>query len=144
MKNCKDCRIQKNISEFYRHPKMKDGHLNKCIECVKKRIHKYWQDGRGKIVDKKRQQKPARKEWQRQQSARMRIKHAAKYKVRGIWWNWFKNHKDVKTDCQKCGSAEKIEAHHCDYNKPLEIMWLCCKHHKEWHRQNIAIYPYKP
>lgn len=28
-----------------------------------------------------------------------------------------------------CNSGEKIEAHHKDYSKPLEVMWLCRGHH---------------
>lgn len=46
----------------------------------------------------------------------------------------------TKQSCQICG-AEKAEAHHCDYNKPLEVMWLCKKHHVEWHKNNEAIEP---
>lgn len=40
--------------------------------------------------------------------------------------------------CEICG-REKAEAHHCDYSKPLEVMWLCKKHHAEWHRNNKPI-----
>lgn len=25
-------------------------------------------------------------------------------------------------------------AHHCDYSKPLEVTWMCTKHHNAWHR----------
>lgn len=48
--------------------------------------------------------------------------------------------------CDKCGSTEQfkdgrtaIQAHHCDYNKPLEVMWLCQKCHHEWHKSNNPI-----
>ena len=34
MKNCITCRAEKPLSEYYRHPMMKDGHLNKCKACV--------------------------------------------------------------------------------------------------------------
>lgn len=41
----------------------------------------------------------------------------------------------VPQPCEKCGG--KGQSHHDDYSKPLEIRWLCTKHHGEQHR----IYP---
>lgn len=35
--------------------------------------------------------------------------------------------------CLICGS-EKAEMHHEDYEKPLEIIWLCRKCHLEYHK----------
>ena len=35
--------------------------------------------------------------------------------------------------CVKCG--KKAQAHHPDYSKPLQVVWLCRPHHLELHRQ---------
>ena len=34
--------------------------------------------------------------------------------------------------CEVCG-AGKTEAHHPDYDRPGDVVWLCRKHHKQLH-----------
>lgn len=36
--------------------------------------------------------------------------------------------------CGRCGN-EKVEAHHHDYNKPLDVIWLCKKCH--WYEHTM-------
>lgn len=37
-KVCKGCGVEKDLSEFYEHPRMADGHLNKCKLCISARV----------------------------------------------------------------------------------------------------------
>lgn len=38
-KKCFKCGRILPLDDFYRHPKMKDGHLNKCIDCTKRDMY---------------------------------------------------------------------------------------------------------
>lgn len=35
--------------------------------------------------------------------------------------------------CKICHTKEQMRAHHKDYSKPLDVIWLCEKHHREVH-----------
>jgi hypothetical protein len=59
-----------------------------------------------------------------------------KYNARKIVYINVRNGKLKKENCKICGSI-KSEAHHKDYSKPLEIIWLCKEHHTDEH-QNMA------
>ena len=54
-------------------------------------------------------------------------------KAREILNHYLRDNHISRKHCEVCG-AEKAEAHHDDYDKPLEVRWLCFKCHREWHK----------
>lgn len=38
-----------------------------------------------------------------------------------------------KKPCAVCGETRRVYAHHEDYDKPLDVVWLCARHHAERH-----------
>jgi len=59
-----------------------------------------------------------------------RSKYPEKRKAQADVFVALRNKTIKKQHCEICG-CEKVEAHHEDYSKPLEINWLCKKHHIE-------------
>ena len=39
--------------------------------------------------------------------------------------------------CTVCSSSKWIHAHHEDYSKPLEVVWLCPLHHSDVHKKIV-------
>ena len=156
MKVCRNCKIEKDLFDFYKNPAMLDGHLNKCISCVKERVKKHREINLDKVreYDKKRAMLPhrvqARKEYIKTEQGKKakyksvekyRKKFPMKYAAHVIIRNYVKNKRIIPAlNCEECNSTQKIHGHHDDYTKPLEVRWLCEKCHKNWHTKNTAIY----
>jgi len=41
--------------------------------------------------------------------------------------------------CEVCGTTEKVEGHHEDYTRPLDVRWLCKEHHRQAHLECRAV-----
>lgn len=146
MKKCFKCLQEKPFSEFYKHSKMADGYLNKCKECAKNDVKKHREENLEQVreYDRMRDALPHRvkthKEYRQTpkgKAATLRVnkasrdrypeRAAAAYEVKvAVRYGRLK-----PLPCFVCGS--KAEAHHPDYSRPLDVVWLCRKHHSEAH-----------
>lgn len=131
-KKCFKCGAEKPLTEFYKHRKMSDGHLNKCKECTKKDTTKNRWDN---ISEKREYDRERGNRQDPEYLKSWRNKFPVKYKAHNSLNNALRDGKIEKSPCEICGN-EKSVAHHDDYNKPLSVRWLCQAHHKQWHRDN--------
>ena len=148
-KECFKCKEELPLTQFYKHSGMSGGHLGKCKLCTRRDVSQHRKANIFSIreYDRSRNMREdrvsARRKYissERGKEVKSRIvkrwveknpeKRQAHTKVRVA----IKSGLLVREACEKCGS-EKAQAHHDDYSKPLDIMWLCPKHHKERHKE---------
>jgi len=136
MKTCFKCGEQRPLSDFYKHPQMADGHLGKCKKCTKEDVRKNYRDNKERYqeYEKERELNPDRKAKKLEYQRKRRKAHLVKDKARAAVTRGLRNGSLEKQPCEICGD-EKVEAHHDDYSKPLEVRWLCFKHHRQEHGQ---------
>ena len=60
-------------------------------------------------------------------------------RARSILNHAVRDGKIVRGVCESCGH-KKSQAHHHDYNKPLEVKWLCVKCHFAEHKLIYSIH----
>lgn len=129
-KTCRRCGIEKDISEFYIHPKMKDGHLNACKLCVRKRVKDYQQTDAGRATQSRRNQKPERKAHIRATAKKWAAKYRDRRRAQSILAHALLRGSITRPEkCDECPNTKHISAHHEDYSRPLDVQWLCPKCH---------------
>ena len=127
MKSCIACLVVKPIAEFYTHPRMADGHLNKCISCC--RAYAKGRPDMHMKTDKRSAANAANaKRWRGVNPKKARAHNAVNNAIR--------DGKLVRQPCEKCGAW--AHAHHDDYDKPLDVRWLCPKHHSKEHHEFVS------
>lgn len=59
-------------------------------------------------------------------------------KARSILNHHLRDNHIERLPCEICGN--QAEAHHNDYDKPLDVRWLCFKHHRLYHKIGMKVY----
>jgi hypothetical protein len=118
---------------------MADGHLNKCKACAKADVKADYRANplAHRAYEQAREQTPERKAQKLETQRRHRANNVVQTRARQITAVALKTGRLMPQPCEHCGSIEKVEAHHEDYFKPLEVMWLCFNCHRKHHGQEI-------
>lgn len=153
MKTCFRCHKSKPLSDFYAHSMMKDGHLNKCKSCAKndseERRAVKMKDPLWELAERERHRK--KQQAYREQGRACELTGKAKTEVNQRYIRKFPSKQKArilaqrlpKNPCEICGNP-KSQKHHEDYSKPLDVRWLCAKHHAARHvelRKELLLNP---
>lgn len=114
---------------------MADGRLNKCKECTKGDSKKTYEKiqsipelairerKRQRIKENKRRIEGRTKKYKKQ----LRRSPASDILAKAIRLKQIE-----KKPCEICGKT-RAQGHHEDYSKPLDVVWLCIRHHNDRH-----------
>lgn len=138
---CKACCQNLDESLFY------ESNKSRCKDCIKASVKKnrlekieyYRSYDRMRASQQHRVQ--ARKEYRETEAYKYAhakanqkylLSEPKKKSARYTVSNAIRDGRLEKQPCFVCGQC--AEAHHPDYDRPLDVVWLCDKHHKETHK----------
>lgn len=138
-KECKCCGETKPSEEFRKRKDSIDGLHGSCRICSSKRDRRWQRDNREKTAESSKRWSSKNKEKVNAIAMRKRKNNPERYAVYNIVNNAIRSGKLIRQSCEECGNADKIQAHHDDYLKPLDVRWLCQSCHTDVHRKHRNI-----
>jgi hypothetical protein len=138
-KYCIACKETHPLTEFNKSAKAADGRQSYCRGCNRRAVAAYAATDKGKASNRRRAAAYAAtdkgKAAKRRRAASERLTNPEKRVARSAVAHAITAGQLVRGPCEVCGTTVNIDGHHEDYSKPLDVNWLCRKHHKERHRE---------
>lgn len=137
-KVCSKCKLEKDIKEFFKDKRTKDGLYTACKKC-----HQLYSLDPKRVKKNKKYQKVYRKVDKNKIRSREYHKNyhfliindiRKKFLCRQQTNKFVREGIIKKLPCAVCGKL-KSQAHHKDYNNSKDVIWLCIKHHAELHQE---------
>ena len=150
-KRCCRCREAKSPQGFPRKSAASDGLSSWCRACKAAWSHERFLRHKDRMRQLKRRWRGQNRERRNAYEAAWRASHQESVKASRDRWNARRCRTDqkeiarravklavaagelVRQPCEVCG-AFPTDGHHPDYFKPLDVRWLCRKHHGAEHR----------
>lgn len=126
MRQCNKCLRILSLDKFYKSRPIR------CKDCIKARVGIYRIANHAKVCeyDRARAKEPDRKRKVVGYFLKMNRKSPEKRAARVAVGNAVRDGRLIKAPCVYCGEP-KVQAHHADYSKPLDVTWECFKCHRE-------------
>lgn len=151
MKFCTGCTTEKQDDDFHKRAASKDGLSAKCRPCQSE-YDKARANSPHRIKARKDYAKTpggiaagsaAKKAWSHRNKGQevsrtrgYRLANPKKQLAHELVAYQIRLGHLKREPCETCGSGFSVHAHHDDYDKPLDVRWLCSKHHRQWHVEN--------
>lgn len=124
MASCSKCSAE---GEFYA------SNPSTCKACIRARARaNYYANHAERVAyERERSKRPERKAAMKAMAHKRKVTPMRKAHI--AVGNAIRDGRLVRKPCERCGATVGVEAHHDDYSKPLDVRWLCPKHHMELH-----------
>lgn len=140
-KKCSKCGVYKEFNYFGLRSAAKDGLRGECKACLKI-ANKAYKDSHKEELKAHRKiyrGSDAGKALHRLSVKRSKDKYLNATRSRAFYHK-HKHKIDIPDCCERCRETdERIEAHHCDYDKPMDVVYLCTYCHIDWHKNNTPL-----
>lgn len=133
MKKCSVCHEYKQLMEFQVRIASNDGLTAACKSCLKERDNARYEKNKDKRLAsmKKYMQTEAGREAHARAVKKWQSLNQKRRAANVILNHALRDGKVAPLPCFICGA--KAVAHHPDYDRPLDVVWLCQAHHKQAH-----------
>ncbi len=139
MKKCSKCKIEKRLKAFSKNRCMKDGLHNECKLCKAERDCKYQQTPEGKANHLRACRKHRKTKASKESYRKYRLDNPEKAKARSAVSGAIRSGRLVRPDfCEGCFQEKFVHGHHSDYDKYLDVDWLCIECHIELHKELVV------
>jgi hypothetical protein len=147
-KKCNRCGEWKLCAEFHKRSDRPNGLQPKCKAC-QKAINYKWRAANpeqtrdlrrssysaiGHVTKRVYDSTPDARAKHRENARQYRARNPEKVRAHNAVRHAVKMGRLQRTGCAVCG-AGNAHAHHHDYTKPLDVIWLCKTHHADEHRK---------
>ena len=137
-KVCTICKEDKCFSEYYAiyYKKIDKTYLQPRCKSCDKIVKKKWNSENSEAIrEQKREYRKKNPEKMREKSRNYyRKADPKKIKARRILGCKVRYKKIIKPElCEGCMQKTELHGHHFDYDKPLEVKWLCLSCHVKEH-----------